>query len=159
MVVVAVPLFALPSILRLGKAGGSFQIGVLDVLVVLAVTSILVVAHEGIHAAVMFLFGARPRFGTVLVGRVMPALFTTSDGHRFSRGQYVAVACAPAIVISLLGFMAGFSIWGSFLILPLAIHLGGCVGDGFAIWRVLREPPGTQCEDLKDGIRFLRQRA
>jgi hypothetical protein len=35
----------------------------------------------------------------------------------------------------------------------LALHLGGCVGDGFAAWRVLREPAGTRCEQLIDGIR------
>jgi hypothetical protein len=154
--VVTLPLFALPAVLRGGPAAAKFQIGLMDVLIVLAVTAVLVIAHEGIHAAVMFLFGARPRFGTILVGRVMPAVYTTSEGHRFSRGQYLAVAAAPAVVISVLGFWACFGTWAGFLILPLAFHFGGCVGDRFAIWRVLCEPPGTECEDLRDGIRFHR---
>lgn len=154
--VVGLPVFALPSVLRAGGAGVAFQISLLDVLVVLAVTAILVAAHEAIHAVVMFLFGARPRFGTVLVGGIMPAVYTTAEGHRFSRGQYLAVGAAPAVVITLLGFLACFGPWGGYLIVPLAVHLGGCVGDGFAVWRVLREPPRTKCEDLKDGIRFHR---
>jgi putative zincin peptidase len=155
-VVVALPLFALPSLLQKRPGSGSFQIGLMEVLVVVALTVILVIAHEAIHASVMFLFGARPSFGSILVGRVMPAVYTTSEGHLFSRRQYLAVAAAPAVAISLIGFWACFGPLAGYLVLPLALHLGGCVGDGFAIWRVLREPPGTQCEDLKDGIRFHR---
>jgi hypothetical protein len=37
---------------------------------------------------------------------------------------------------------------------PLSIQLGGCVGDLFACRRVLHERPGTEFEDLRDGIRF-----
>ncbi|HEV2034699.1 MAG TPA: DUF3267 domain-containing protein [Candidatus Dormibacteraeota bacterium] len=157
--VVGVPLFALPSVLRLGPSGSTFRIGPGDVLVVLGLTVLLVIAHEGIHGLVMLGFGTRPRFGLVLVGRVMPALYATAEGHRFTRGQYLTVAASPAVTISMLGFLACFNPWGGYLILPLAFHLGGCVGDGFAAWRVLRERQGTRFEDLKDGIRFHRMRA
>ena len=157
--VLGVPLFALPSMLRAGQAGGSFRVGLGDVLLMVALTAVLVIAHEAIHGLVMLAFGARPRFGFVLVGRVMPALYTTSERHRFTRGQYLIVAASPALTISLLGFLACFGSWAGYLILPLALHLGGCVGDGFASWRVLSEPPGTECEDLRDGIRFYRTRA
>ena len=115
--VVGLPLFSLPSIIRVGPAGATFRIG------------------------------------------VMPALYATARGHRFTRGQYLTVAVAPAVTISLLGFVACFSQWGGYLILPLAFHLGGCVGDGFAARRVLGEPRGTEFEDLRDGIRFHRMRA
>ncbi len=87
----------------------------------------------------------------------MPAFYATSVGHRFTRAQYLGVAAAPAIAISVVGFLLCFQPWGGYLIVPLAIHLGGCVGDAFAFWRVLREPPGTTFEDLRDGIRFHRQ--
>jgi Putative zincin peptidase len=153
---VGLPLFALPSILRAGPAGGTFRIGLGEILLVVALTAVLVIAHEAIHGLVMLAFGARPRFGAILVGRVMPAVYATSEGHRFNRGQYLTVAVAPAITISLLGFWACFGPWAGYLILPLALHLGGCVGDGFAFWRVLRERPGTEYEDLRDGIRFHR---
>jgi putative zincin peptidase len=157
--VVGLPIFSVPSILRAGSAGARFQIGLVEVLLVLAITAVLVVAHEAIHALVMLSFGARPRFGAILVGRAMPALYATAQGHRFTRSQYLTVAVAPAVAISVLGFVACFGPWGGYLILPLAFHLGGCVGDGFATWRVLREPPGTMFEDLRDGIRFHRMRA
>jgi hypothetical protein len=143
----------MPSIFR-GLARGSVRVGLFDVVLVLAITTILLVAHEAIHGAVMLVFGARPRFGATLVGRVVPALYATAGGHRFTRQQYLAVALAPAILVSGIGLLGCFGPWAGYLIVPLAIHLGGCVGDGFAAWRVLHEPAGTQCEDLIDGIRF-----
>jgi hypothetical protein len=157
LVVAGIPLFSLPSIIRSGAAGGSFQINLVDVLLIVVLTAVLVVVHEAIHALVMRGFGARPTFGALLVGGVMPALYATARGHRFTRRQYLAVAVAPAVVISVLGFLACFGPWGGYLIVPLAIHLGGCVGDGFATWKVLREPLGTEFEDLRDGIRFYRK--
>lgn len=157
MVALGLPLFGLPSILRAGPSGGRIQIGPLDVLLIVALTVLLVVAHEAIHALVMRAFGARPSFGATLVGGVMPAVYATAVGHRFTRGQYVTVALAPAITISVVGFWACFATWGGYLVLPLALHLGGCVGDAFATWRTLRETPGTECEDLRDGIRFYRE--
>ena len=157
LTVVGLPLFSLPSVLRGGPGGTSFRIGLTDVLLVVILTGLLLVLHEGIHGIVMLAFGARPTFGTVLVGKVMPAFYATSVGHRFTRAQYLGVAAAPAIAISVVGFLLCFQPWGGYLIVPLAIHLGGCVGDAFAFWRVLREPPGTTFEDLRDGIRFHRQ--
>jgi putative zincin peptidase len=154
--VLGLPLFALPSILRASSAGLSIRIGLMEILVVVILTAGLLVAHEGIHGLVMLLFGARPRFGATLVGGSMPALYATSEGHRFTRGKYLIVAACPAVVISVLGFWACFGPWAGYLVLPLAIHLGGCVGDVFAFRRVVREPYGTECEDLRDGIRFYR---
>jgi hypothetical protein len=148
--------FSLPVMLRSGSASGSFQVGLVDLLLLVALTALLMVAHEAIHGLVMRGFGARPRFGATLVGHVVPALYTTADGHRFTRRQYLVVAAAPAVTISSLGFLACFGPWAAYLIVPLAIHLGGCVGDGFAVLRALREPSTTTCEDLRDGIRFHR---
>ena len=159
LIAAGLPLFALPSILRSGPGSASFQIGLANVLLVVALTGLLLVVHEGIHGLVMLAFRARPTFGVVLVGGVVPALYATSVGHRFSRGQYLTVAAAPAVVIPVLGFFLCFGPWGGYLIVPLAIHLGGCVGDGFAFGRVLRERPGTELEDLQDGIRFHRKPA
>jgi len=149
-------LFTLPVMLRSGSVSGSFQIGLVDILLVVALTALLMVSHEAIHGLVMRAFGARPAFGAMLVGHVVPALYATADGHQFARGQYLVVAATPAVAISVLGFLACFGPWAAYLIVPLAIHLGGCVGDGFAILRALREPSTTTCEDLRDGIRFHR---
>ena len=113
LVALGLPLFAVPSIVRAGSAGGRFQIGFVTILVVAVVTVVLVVAHEAIHALVMQAFGARPRFGAVLVAGIMPAVYATAPGHRFTRAQYATVAVAPAIAISVIGFSAGFASWGA----------------------------------------------
>jgi hypothetical protein len=143
----------MPSMFR-GVARGSVTVSLFDVVLVVALTLLLVIAHEAIHGMVMRVFGARPRFGATLVGRILPAVYATAAGHRFTRSQYLAVALAPAVLVSGLGLWACFGPWAGYLILPLALHLGGCVGDGFAARRVLHEPTGTRCEDLVDGIRF-----
>ena len=148
--------FALPVMLQSASLSGSIQFGVVDLLVVVGVTVLLMVLHEAIHGVVMLGFGARPRFGAMLVGHVVPALYATADGHQFTRARYLAIAAAPAVTISLVGFTACFGPWAGYLVVPLAIHLGGCVGDGFAMLRALREPSTTLCEDLRDGIRFHR---
>ena len=149
-------LFALPVMLRSGSISGSFGFGLVDILLLVGLTVLLMVSHEAIHGLVMLGFGARPTFGAMLVAHVVPALYATADGHQFARGQYLVVAATPAVAISVIGFLACFGPWAAYLIVPLAIHLGGCVGDGFAVLRTLRESSTTTCEDLRDGIRFHR---
>jgi len=153
--VLGLPLFGLPYLIQHG-GGVSIRIGLVDLLLIIALTALLLVLHEAIHGSVMLAFGARPTFGAVLVANVMPALYATSVGHRFTRPQYFVVAAAPGVLISAVGFGLCWEGLTAYLLAPLAIHLGGCVGDGAAVWRLMREPAGTLCEDLKDGIRFHR---
>ncbi len=152
---VGLALFSTPALLQHGGSV-SIRIGFIEVLLIIALTVLLAVLHEAIHGLVMLGFGARPTFGAVMVAQVMPAFYATSVGHRFTRLQYFVVAVAPAVLISTIGFGLSFAGLTSYLFVPLALHLGGCVGDGGAVVRLIREPPGTICEDLKDGIRFLR---
>src|SRR5207244_1293731 len=77
----------------------------------------------------------------------LPELYTTAPGHVFDRMQYVSVAVAPALVLSALGFVACLSPFGGYLVVPLAIHLSGCVGDAHATLRTLRQPAGTGSGD------------
>ena len=128
----------------------------LILLVTVVVTAALLAAHEGLHGLVMAGLGARPRFGALMIARLVPALFTTAPGHLFTRPQYLAVALTPAATISALGALACLTPVGLYLVVPLAIHFAGCVGDFSASLRLLGEPRGTLCEDLRDGIRFYR---
>lgn len=150
--VLALPLFALPSVLT--RHSGSITINLAVIAAVVALTFTLALVHEAVHGVVMLAFGARPSFGMVLVAGSMPALYATSPGHRFTRAQYLAVAAGPALLISSLGLWATSAAWGLVLVFPLAAHLGGCVGDAAAIRNVVRQPRGTLYEDLKDGVRF-----
>ena len=154
LAVIGLIVFGLPLGLRTGQV--SISAGAGDVLIVVVLVAALVFVHEGIHALAMAVFGARPEFGAVLIGKVMPAVYTTTPGHRFTRGQYLVVALAPAAIVSGIGFAGVFTAVGAYLVLPLATHLAGCTGDAVAALRVLRQPRGTMCEDLRDGIRFHR---
>ena len=167
--VLAVPLFVagLAGYLRLATlhlpASGRVAVGTLGLLQFLLLTvalGVLVLAvHEGLHGLAMAAFGARPRFGALMIAGVAPALYTTAPGHLFGRVQYLVVALTPAVAISGLGALACLSAAGPLLVVPLSFHLSGCVGDFAAILQVLRQPPGTRCEDLRDGIRFHRPAA
>jgi hypothetical protein len=150
------PLFALPTLIQ-HRGAGSIRVGLLELLVIVTLTALLVVTHEAIHGLVMLGFGARPKFGAVFIARAVPALYATSVGHLFTRWQYFIVAVSPALLISMIGFWLCFAGLTEYLLVPLAVHLGGCVGDGAAVWRLAKEPPGTLCEDLKDGVRFFRR--
>lgn len=137
-----------------GRAGGAVLL--LFLALTAALTLLLLAAHEGLHAMAARGFGARPRFGALLVGGILPALYTTAPGYLFSRGEYLAVVATPTVVISVLGAIACLTPAGLILVVPLAIHLSGCAGDLAAISRLVREPRGTRCEDLRDGIAFYR---
>jgi len=154
LAVIGLIAFGLPLALRTGQV--SIAGGAGDVVIVVVLVAALVFIHEGIHALAMGAFGARPQFGAVLIGKVMPAVYTTAPGHRFTRGRYLVVALAPAAIVSGIGLAGVFTAVGAYLVIPLATHLAGCTGDGVAALRVLREPRGTMCEDLRDGIRFHR---
>src|SRR5437667_30789 len=56
--------------------------------------------HEAIHGAVMALCGHRPVFG---VKYLVLALYAAAPGQRFTRGQWLTVALAPLVVISVVG--------------------------------------------------------
>ncbi len=146
----------LPASGRASLGAGSV---LLFLLLTAALTVFLFVAHEGVHGLVMAAFGARPRFGALMIAGVAPALYTTAPGHLFSRTQYLAVALTPAVAISMLGVVACSTAVGVVAVVPFAIHLSGCVGDFAASLRLLREPRGTLCEDRRDGIRFHRPAA
>ena len=90
---------ALFATLYAATRGGSAQFDVrnadLAPLVATFVTLILVLfaTHELIHNVVARWCGARPRFGINLVVRVLPALFTTAPGARFSRAPGTIRGC------------------------------------------------------------------
>src|SRR5260370_12166216 len=89
LIALGLPLFALPSVLRHGPGGASFRIGLTEILLVVALTALLLVMHEGIHGLVMLAFLARPTSGVVLVGGAIPALYPTSVCHPFTPAQYL----------------------------------------------------------------------
>lgn len=130
------------------------EIDLMELLITIALTIALIAVHEAVHAVAMLGLGVRPRFGFMRVGGVMPALYTTSvRPHAFDRTAYLVIALAPFILVNsalvLLILNTGF---GGLLVVPFAVHLGGCVGDLWLVRQALSQPAGSRFEDLRDGL-------
>jgi hypothetical protein len=124
---------------------------------VVLLTAAVMVLHEWVHGLVMRRFGARPEYGAGVMYRFMPYLYCTASGHEFTRGQFIAITAAPALVISALGALwVSLLPYGGWLVVPLGLHLGGCVGDLWVLGVLLRQPAGTLVEDTRTGMRLLR---
>lgn len=142
-----------------GAPSGSFTIGGWDLwfglLGTVGAIVVLALFHEALHGLAMLLFGARPRFGVgVAGGGLIPNVFTTSPGHLFTRTQYLVVALTPSVALTLLTVvLVGWGPMGGWLVVPAAIHLGGCVGDWWLVAQAVRHPANCRYEDLKDGLR------
>ena len=136
-------------------AGWEWLVGLLALV---AAIGVLLVLHEGTHALAMLRTGARPSFGVGMAGGILPYAYTTARGHLFSPLEYVAVALAPSLVlIPVTVALVGWAPYGGWLVLPAAIHLGGCIGDWWLVALAARQPSGSRFEDLEDGLRVHRR--
>lgn len=136
---------------------GHFQMpNTISVNVVLALALILALGavHEGVHGVAVAASGAHPQFGVLRLGPIPVGFYTTAPGYRFGRNAYLAIALAPLILIAPLGAVLCWSPLGEVLWFPLAVHLGGCIGDSAIARNVARAPRDVQCEDLRDGVRL-----
>lgn len=129
------------------------------ILVTLAATVATLLLHEALHGLGMLAFHARPIFGAGIMAPGMPYLYTTSDGHLFTRWQYIVVAALPNVVIDVaLALLIAFGPHAAWWVIPFSVHLSGGVGDAWLCWAALTEPRGTRIEDLREGIRVYRSR-
>jgi hypothetical protein len=152
-------LFGAVYLLTHGVRELSTEIGLPELLLLLAITTGLLALHELVHALAMRRMGAAPSFGADILLKIAPVLFTNAPGHQFSRREYLVVALAPMIVVSSLGAAwVALGPFGKELVLPLALHLSGCIGDLWMVGVILAQPPETTFEDRRDGV-TLRRRA
>lgn len=115
--------------------------------------------HELVHGLAIQATGYTPRYGAkyTLVGKVkIPyILYATADGVYFTRNQFIVIALAPVIVITLLGLLLVY-------ILPdfMALYIGaavvingsGAVGDLWMTAVALRYPASALVLDEADSI-------
>lgn len=123
-------------------------------LVIIATIAVLLI-HEAVHALGFRLFGGRPVFGAMVVQKILPVLYCSAPGYRFTRGQFSIIIMGPLVVISVAGtaLMPFVDNW-LLLVAPLGVNFGGAVGDIWMFCALLRRQSDTQIEDLKDGLRF-----
>jgi Putative zincin peptidase len=110
--------------------------------------------HEGAHGLVIRAVGARPCYSAGTYRKLMPYLACTAPGYRFTKREYLAIALAPAVMLSALG--VGWTLAGpgaQWLVLPLAFHLAGCIGDFWMAGVTLAAPANARVEDMGTGLR------
>lgn len=128
--------------------------GLVDLLTLIMLMAVIILPHEFVHGLAIRWFGGTPRYGVGLAHFVLPYAYATTD-HRFTRNQFILVALAPLVVLTILGvsLMAVFE-W-AWLIVPLAANAGGAVGDLWMVLTLLSFPAHVHVEDSTTGFRIL----
>jgi len=111
------------------------------------------VLHELIHGAFMSKYGGKPRYGAGIAHYILPYFYATTKTI-FTRNQFIVIAIAPLVVISLvsIGIMAAFPSIAHWMLIPFILNGSGAVGDMWVVRNVLRCPKHVFLEDQKSGL-------
>jgi len=111
------------------------------------------VLHELIHGAFMSKYGGKPRYGAGIAHYILPYFYATTKTI-FTRNQFIVIAIAPLVVISLaaIGIMAAFPLIAHWMIIPFVLNGSGAVGDLWVTRNILRCPKHVLLEDQKSGL-------
>lgn len=92
--------------------------------------------HEWVHGLAIRWAGHKPRYGWKTVGigplRVPVVLYATADGAYFRRDEFLVVALAPVVVITLLGMLMVALLpdtVGVYVSVAVMLNGGGAIGD------------------------------
>ncbi len=123
--------------------------------VMIASLILMIIVHEAVHGLFMRLYGARPRFDILWH---LGAAYATAPGYAFTRNQFIVIALAPLLGLSIVGVLL-FAVlppglWLGLLIF-LIFNVSGAVGDLWMTALCLRYPPSTMIMDEQDGIRVF----
>jgi hypothetical protein len=117
--------------------------------------------HELVHGIAIRWARHKPYYGAKYadIGRfkIPIVLFATADDALFRRNQFIVIALAPAIIITLLG-MALVTLLPDYLsyyiMLAVMLNGSGAVGDFWMTVIVLRYPPDALVRDEADSVRI-----
>jgi hypothetical protein len=145
---------------RLGELPPSLTFGLGEIGITIVTIVITIVLHELAHGLAMQRFGAHPRYG-VLWKQGM--FYATAPGYAFRRNDYIQIALAPFVLLSVLAMLGIWLLSGTFWVALLAIggimNATGAVGDLWITAIVLRYPVTAYVIDEKDGIRVFLQKS
>ena len=142
----------------LGKipSQGNFRIGLVEISLSIAGVVLTLVLHELTHGLTMQIFGASPTYGIIWKGLM---LYATSPGYAYRRNNYVVIALAPFIFISVLVVLGMWILQGTAWVALFAIcgvvNASGAVGDMWITTIVLRYATTAYIMDERDGIRVF----
>ena len=138
-----------------GEVGFNITSGTILGTIVISVTLIIgtIVLHELIHGVFMSKYGGKPSYGAGIAHYILPYFYATTKTI-FTRNQFIVIAIAPLVVISLvgIGFMAAFPSIAHWMFIPFVINASGAVGDLWITRNILRYPKHVLLEDRKTGL-------
>jgi hypothetical protein len=141
-----------------GQFGWSAWAGLLAI-------ALVVPLHEGVHGLAIRWAGHTPRYGAkfVTLARVkIPYIFyATADQALFRRHEFIVIALAPVVVLTIAGLLAMMALpasWGPLLIVAVIFNGSGAAGDLWMTAIVLRYPESALVRDEADGIRVFARR-
>jgi hypothetical protein len=123
-------------------------------LLVLVLSVGTIVVHELLHGAAMKYYGGKPRYGAGVAHFVLPYAYATTDTE-FTRNQFIVVALTPLVVITAVGVPLMLLVGLPALIVPLALNIGGAVGDLWMVRVLLRYPADVDVADDVTGLRVF----
>jgi hypothetical protein len=134
-----------------GKIGFNYTSGTILISVALIIGTF--VLHELIHGAFMSKYGGKPSYGAGIAHYILPYFYATTNTI-FTRNQFIVIAIAPLVVISLIaiGIMAAFPSIAHWMIIPFVLNGSGAVGDLWITRNTLRYPKHVLLEDRKNGL-------
>src|SRR5688572_23483848 len=119
-------------------------------------TAMVLIVHEWVHGIAMQAYGARPKYGIIWKGLM---LYASAPGHAFRRNQYLVIALAPLVVLSLLACLGILLLAGSPIVWMMPVYAvtngGGAIGDVWMSLIVLRYPSYAYVVDERDGMRIF----
>ncbi len=121
----------------------------------IAIFVLIVVIHEGLHGLAIRWAGHKPRFGMILS---KGAFYATADGAYFWRNDFVVIALAPIVVMTLAGMLL---VWllpdtaGYYVALGVVLNAANAIGDLWMTVVVLHFPALVLVQDEADSIRIF----
>jgi hypothetical protein len=114
--------------------------------------------HELIHGWRMRAYGHTPRYGIKAFFGIPLALYATADNALFTRAQFIDMALAPLVVITLLclPLMAVVPSDVAYYVgLAAVLNASGASGDVWMTMLALTHPADALVRDEADGVRFF----
>lgn len=107
--------------------------------------------HEAIHALVIAALGGTPYFGA----KLPLALYCGAENQLFRRDQYLLIALAPLVVLTLAAIVCTLlsPIATSYVFFATVGNFSGAAGDVWSVRHLLRLPPTVLVEDTRTGYR------